>query len=127
LRPIYQQHFEKADQVRHNTRREHCEQLIQAHSERSWGAAAWWLEHACPERYALKDVPNRSTPSAQLTDQPAREVIMTVPPDEFEEFKAMEDTRVINATQLEHTEEDSGGAIVRMTINLWEPRETNTH
>jgi hypothetical protein len=85
-RPTYQRHFEKADQVRFNFRREHCERLVLEHSEKNWLAAMTWLERRVPELWSLKNV-DRPEPMPVIGSTALQIRILTLANEDFDELQ----------------------------------------
>jgi hypothetical protein len=114
-----QERLKEAETTRFNRRHEEAIESIMEAGQRSWLAHAWWAERNLPEKYALRNV-NRPE-SATLHDANAisKEVVLTLPQNEFDEIKAMPDTRIISDTELEHVEHGT-----RMTVYLLEQHGT---
>lgn len=110
-----QERLKEAETTRFNRRHEEALESIMEAGHRSWLAHAWWAERNLPEKYALKNV-NRPEP-VTINDANAiiRDVMISVPQNEFDEFKLMENTKVISNVELEHIE-----CGVRQTIYLLE-------
>jgi hypothetical protein len=85
-RPTYQRHFEKADSVRFNLRREQCENLVCQYAEKNWIAAMTWLERRVPELWSLKTVV-RNEPVSTIGSNVTQIRILTLPPEEFAELQ----------------------------------------
>jgi hypothetical protein len=66
-RPTYERRYRKAEELRFRRRCEEAEDLIQRAAEKSWPAAAWWLERTQPHRYALRSVPREDGPEPSAT------------------------------------------------------------
>jgi hypothetical protein len=85
------------------------------HSKHSPAATSWLLERNFPHLYLTKPFTRGESDHGPDRDAAAKDVLLTVPLDEFEQFKLLPDTKVISENELEHVE--SG---VRMTIYLLE-------
>jgi hypothetical protein len=89
------------------------------HSKRSPMATAFLLERNFPHLYAMKQVNRPEQTISNNADAITKEVLLTLPVDEFNEIKAMEDTRIISDTELEHIEHGT-----KMTVYLLEQHGT---
>ena len=117
--PKYQKRLHKAEKIRDEVWKDHALEMIRQAMPKNWIACMTYLERKYPNEYSLRTV-NRVEP-ATLHDADAitKEVLLTVPKDEFDEFKAMSDTRMISNTELEHIEHGT-----RMTVYLLEQHGT---
>lgn len=84
------------------------------HSKRSPWATGFLLARNFPHLYLDKAF-IRPEPIVNNTDAIVKEVVLTLPLDEFNEIKAMSDTKMISDTELETVEHG-----VRMTVYLLE-------
>ena len=107
--------MKEAETTRFNRRHEEALESIMEAGHRSWLAHAWWAERNLPEKYALRNVNRPEPTSLHDTDAITKEVFLTVPQDEFNEIKAMQDTKAISDTELEHIEHGT-----RMRVYLLE-------
>jgi hypothetical protein len=78
--PSHERRYRKAEELRFRRRCEEAEDIIQRAAEKSWMAAAWWLERTQPHRYALRPVLREDdlapAPTVgQLTDEQVAEVL----------------------------------------------------
>jgi hypothetical protein len=86
-RPTYQRHFEKADQVRFQYRRETMERIVAEHAERNWISAAWWLERRLPNEFSLRNKIERDSPTEVASSNLTEIRILTVPDADFLELQ----------------------------------------
>jgi hypothetical protein len=113
--PKYQKRLSKAEKIRDEVWKDHALEMIRQAMPKNWVACMTYLERKYPNEYSLRTVNRVESATSNNADAIRKEIFLTVPQNEFNEIKAMENTKVISNTELEHTE-----CGVRQTIYLLE-------